>query len=122
MRYESMPHSKSAESYLRNLDDDQVKMRSKISYNLPPSCQDLGRWRSKGMIGSGRASVAAAADLSRAFVEDMGDSAPSSVYALASLGSFGAHTQNQERDLHKWVRHLYNINLSTFDVQCDMQA
>ena len=51
----------------------RLKMCSKISRNLPPSCQDLGRWRSKGMIGSGRASVAAAADLSRAFVEDMGD-------------------------------------------------
>lgn len=74
------------------------------------------------MIGSGRATVAAAADLSRAFVEDMGHEAPNAVKAISSLGSYGQNPQNQERDLHNWVQDLFGFGLSTYDVQCDLQA
>ena len=74
------------------------------------------------MIGSGRSSIAAAADLARAYVKDMGDVAPTAVKALASLGSWGTHSQNQERDLHKWAHNLYGFELETFEVQMSLQA
>ena len=74
------------------------------------------------MIGSGRTSIAAASDLSRACVKDMGNAAPAAVHALASLGSWGSHSQNQERDLHKWANQLYNMNLQTYDAQIPLQA
>lgn len=67
----------------------------------------------QGMVGSGRASVAAVADLSRAFVDDMGQNAPLPVRAMASLGAWGSHTQNQERELHRWTKHLYDLKLNT---------
>ncbi|CAK9059984.1 Nipped-B-like protein B [Durusdinium trenchii] len=55
------------------------------------------------MIGSGRISVATAADISRANTADTGDAAPAAIQALASLGAGGTQLQNQERDLHRWV-------------------
>lgn len=74
------------------------------------------------MIGSGRTSIASASDFSRACVKDMGKDAPAAVHALASLGSWGSHSQNQERDLHKWANQLYNLNLQTYDTQIPLQA
>lgn len=74
------------------------------------------------MIGSGRTSVAAAADLSRACVKDMGLEAPAAVRGLASLGAWGSSAQNQERDLHKWVSKMHNLDLQTYDVKIPLQA
>lgn len=74
------------------------------------------------MIGSGRTSIASAADLSRACFKDLGSETPEAIQALASLGSWGNHSQNQERDLHTWVRKLHNFNLETYEVQCSLQA
>ena len=75
-----------------------------------------------GMIGSGRSSIAAVADLSRAYLQDSGGSTPQAVQAFASLGGWGSHEQNQERDLHKWVNGLHGLNLETFDVQFECQV
>lgn len=77
------------------------------------------------MIGSGRTSIAAAADLSRACVQDLkgiGATAPAAVQALASLGTWGNNCQNQERDLHKWVKNLFNLKMETFEVPFMMEA
>ena len=74
------------------------------------------------MVGSGRASVAAIADISRAFVKDAGGAAPQSVAALASLGSWGANAQNQERDLHRWANQLYGLDIEPFEVSAKCQA
>ena len=76
----------------------------------------------QGMVGNGRASVAAVAELSRAYVEDSGDSVPDAVRAIASLGNWGSQTQNQERDLHRWVRNLYNLDIQTYEAKILCQA
>lgn len=62
------------------------------------------------------------ADLSRAYLQDSGGSTPQAVPAFASLGGWGSHEQNQERDLHKWVNGLHGLNLETFDVQFECQV
>lgn len=74
------------------------------------------------MVGSGRASVSAVADLSRAFVKDMGDTAPEAAQAFASLGGWGSSAQNQERDLQRWVHQLYGLDIQTFDATVQCQA
>ena len=51
------------------------------------------------MVGSGKAHVAHAQDLAAAMVRDGIPQA--AVQCFASLGSFGAHHQNTERDLHR---------------------
>ncbi|CAK9022066.1 unnamed protein product [Durusdinium trenchii] len=71
----------------------------------------------QGMVGSGRSSIAAVAELSRANVADMGKSVPQAVAALASLGSWGNNASNSERDMHRWVRNLYQFGLETYDVK-----
>lgn len=74
------------------------------------------------MIGNGRVSVAAAADLSRAHTADHGGNAPPAVLALATLGAGGAHRQNEERDLHRWVKDLYHLGMETYDVKMQLQV
>lgn len=74
------------------------------------------------MVGSGKASIASIAEISRANVADMGSMVPEPVRALASLGSWGSHTQNQERDLHKWLKGLHQLNLQTYDVDIQLEA
>ena len=76
----------------------------------------------QGMVGNGRASVAAVAELSRAYVEDSGAGVPDAVRAIASLGNWGSQTQNQERDLHRWVRNLYNLDIQTYEAKILCQA
>lgn len=76
----------------------------------------------QGMVGSGRSSIAAVAELSRANVADMGKSVPQAVAALASLGSWGNNASNSERDMHRWVRNLYQFGLETYDVELELQA
>ena len=66
--------------------------------------------------------MSTAADLSRACVLDMGDCVPASVQGIASLGSWGRHSQNQERDLHRWIHNVYQLQLEPFDVQVPLQA
>ena len=74
------------------------------------------------MVGSGRATVAAVADLSRAYVRDMGEMAPKAVCGMASLGGWGSHPQNQERDLHRWVGKIHGLTVETFEVKIPCQA
>lgn len=66
--------------------------------------------------------MATAAELSRANVTDCGESTCLAVRALASLGANGQQPQNQERDLHRWVKGLYNLELSTYDVVMRLQV
>ena len=73
-------------------------------------------------MGSGRASISAVADLSRAYLQDSGSLAPDAVKAIASIGNWGVHSQNQERDLHRWVRNLYNIGIQTYEAKIQCQA
>ena len=66
--------------------------------------------------------MATAADISRANTADTGDAAPAAIQALASLGAGGTQLQNQERDLHRWVRSLYDLQLETYDAPMTLQA
>ena len=75
-----------------------------------------------GMVGTGRVSIAAASELSRAMVADVGHAAPLAVRGLASLGCGGVHSQNEERDLHRWVRGLFKLRLETYDVLMKLQV
>lgn len=73
-----------------------------------------------GMVGSGRASVAEICDMSRANVEDGLRS--KTVYGLKSLGGSGKHEQNQERDLHRWVKGLHGMTLEPYGVTMDLNV
>lgn len=64
------------------------------------------------MIGSGKTNVAHAQGLAAAMVRD---GIPSeAVTAFASLGSFGAHSSNAERDLHRWLGGVYGVTLEPY--------
>ena len=63
------------------------------------------------MIGCGRAGVAEICDISRA-----------NVHGLSSLGGHGKHQQNQERDLHRWVKGLHSMTLEPFQVPMLLNA
>ncbi|CAE7832343.1 unnamed protein product [Symbiodinium sp. CCMP2592] len=64
------------------------------------------------MIGSGKSHVAHAQSLAVAMVRD--GIPQEAVTAFASLGSFGAHESNAERDLHRWLRGLYGVTLEPY--------
>ena len=72
------------------------------------------------MLGCGRASVAAICDIARANLRDGTGSA--AVECIASLGAFGQHEANQERDLERWVRRLYGVELEPFIVKMTLNA
>ncbi|CAJ1394074.1 unnamed protein product [Effrenium voratum] len=74
------------------------------------------------MIGEGKASVAAVAQLARANLADFEAGAPASVAAFASLGNFGNCPQNEERDLHRWLSQLFSLKLSTYCVEAEVQV
>ena len=59
--------------------------------------------------------VADLCDLSRADVKDQG--AGLQAQALASLGSYGKWANNQERDLHRLVRGLYNLKVEPYKLK-----
>ena len=72
------------------------------------------------MIGCGRAGVAEICDISRANVAD-GLCVPA-VHGLSSLGGHGKHQQNQERDLHRWVKGLHSMTLEPIQVPMLLNA
>ena len=39
---------------------------------------------------------------------------PPTIKAFASLGSFGQCNANEERDLHRWLKDLYNVSLEVY--------
>ena len=64
------------------------------------------------MIGSGKTNVAHAQSLAAAMVRD--GIPQEAIAAFASLGSFGAHASNAERDLHTWLRGIYGVTLEPY--------
>ena len=72
------------------------------------------------MIGEGRTGVAQIADPARAIVSD---GLPNeAVQAFASQGTDGRYPSNQERDLHRWLRNLWNFNLEPHSVLIELDA
>lgn len=72
------------------------------------------------MIGRGKISVAAATELAQGVCAD--HKLPhAAIQAFASLGCGGQHPQNSERDLHRWVRNLYGIELEPYVLKLGLQ-
>lgn len=71
-------------------------------------------------IGRGSASVATAAAVARSAKLD--GLSLKAVEALASLGADGEWTQNQERDLHRWLRGVWNFRLGPYTIQLPLEA
>ena len=71
------------------------------------------------MLGQGQASVQQLATLARAIVKDVPHEA---MTAFASLGASGRHESNQERDLHRWMRNLWNFHLEPLPVWMELSA
>ena len=66
------------------------------------------------MLGTGRANVSEICDLARA---NLVDGVPSAALeAFGSLGTSGKHENNQERDLHRWLKALWGVTLTVFKV------
>lgn len=74
----------------------------------------------QGLLGNGKAHISTVASIAQAQCLD-GAQAPA-IQAFASLGSGGAHSQNQERDLHRWLKNLYNVQLEVYSVPFRLQA
>lgn len=65
-----------------------------------------------GLIGCGKTHISTVAALAQAQNKD---SRPvPAVAAFASLGSYGAHASNQERDLHRWLRNLHGSTMELY--------
>jgi len=72
------------------------------------------------MVGCGRSSVADICDISRANCADGVTSA--ALHRLKSLGATGAHSSNQERDLHVWLKGLHGTRLQPFKVPMELNV
>lgn len=105
-RFEDLPHSESASLYLR---------RWTALRRLNCTCKLV-----QGMLGCGRASVAEICDIARANLRDGTGSA--AVECIASLGGFGQFEANQARDLERWVKGLYGVDLEPFNVKMTLNA
>ena len=72
------------------------------------------------MIGSGKAHVHTVVSIAQAQSKD----APTTqaIAAFASLGTFGSNPSNEERDLHRWLRRIYDIELEVYPVKMVLQV
>lgn len=72
------------------------------------------------LVGRGHMSVTAACEVAGGVAED--HALPhAAVRAFESLGSEQKHPQNNERDLHRWVKNLYGLQLQPYKVFLDLQ-
>ncbi len=72
------------------------------------------------MIGTGRAHVHTVVSIAQAQCMD-GPAVPA-VQAFASLGGGSSHPSNEERDLHRWLKNLYQIDLEVYTVRMNLQV
>lgn len=54
--------------------------------------------------------------------QEQDQSAPPAIQAWASLGNFGKSSKNEERDMHTWLRNLYNIQLEVYWTTLKLQV
>ena len=73
------------------------------------------------MIGRGRISISGAAGLARSIVADH-DIPHEALKAFSTLGAEGAHDGNCERDLHRWLRNLWNFNLEPYTIRVNLDV
>lgn len=72
------------------------------------------------MIGSGQAHVRTVVSIAQAQMRD--GEPPASIQAFASLGSFGRRNANEERDLHRWLKDLYNVSLEVYYLKLNLHV
>lgn len=70
------------------------------------------------MIGRGRFHVSSACSLAQSMKSDGFEKAP--ITALAGLGCGGKYEANQERDLHRWLRGL--VELEPYTIRLVLQV
>jgi len=73
-----------------------------------------------GMIGSGKSDIRTVVSIAQSQVED--GPVPPAIEAFASLGAWGAHSSNEERDLHSWLKDLHGITLEVYYTTLKIQA
>ena len=56
--------------------------------------------------------VSSMTQMARAIQSDLGTECPAAVNAIASLG--GSHQSNAERDMHKWLKNVYDSQLELY--------
>ena len=79
----------------------------------------------QGLIGSGKAnisSVVSIAQSQRLDSLDMGLKLNPAIEAFASLGAFGKCPSHEERDLHRWLSGLHNLQLDVYYTNMRVQA
>lgn len=72
------------------------------------------------MIGEGQAHVRTVVAIAQAQHKD--ETAIPSVQAWASLGNYGRSSSNEERDLRKWLRNLFDLQLEVYWTTLKLQA
>ena len=72
------------------------------------------------MIGHGQVSVEGAAGLARSAKED--GLIHEAVRLFGSLGCEGSSPSNSERDLLRWLKHLFNFTLEPYTITLNLQV
>ena len=72
-------------------------------------------------IGRGSANISAASDLARVMKSECKSNIPA-LDALASIGASGRCSNNNERDLHRWLRGMRGLQLETYEITLELQA
>lgn len=77
------------------------------------------------MIGGGKAHVHTLVSMAQSqFMDALNSGAdiPETIQSFASLGGWGAHSQNEERDLHRWLKNLHQISLEPYFLKLKLEV
>lgn len=72
------------------------------------------------LVGRGKMSVSGATELAQSIVSDH-ELPHQAIRAFSSLGTNGAHPQNAERDLHRWLDRIYGCQLQPYTIKLGLQ-
>lgn len=72
------------------------------------------------MVGHGQVSVSGAADLARCATDD--GLLHDAVSAFSSLGASGSCPSNCERDMTRWLKHLFDFTLEPYSITLQLQV
>lgn len=73
------------------------------------------------LVGRGRVSITAACEIADGVRCDH-QMPHRAIQAFASLGAEGKHPQNFERDLHRWLRNVFGLQLEVYSIELDLQV
>lgn len=74
----------------------------------------------QGLIGCGKANIRTVCSIAQSQALD--GEPPEAVQAFASLGAFAKTSSHEERDLHRWLRNLHNIELEVYHTAFNVQV